>query len=285
VPVFYKQAALSQFRLITAISLVRERADRYKAKMIHTQISKIGRCLVLPVALLWAAAPQAAEPQRFASLWSKGLNSSMRLIGAGTAGGTLRAGVEIRLDPKAITYWRNPGDAGAPPVFSFAGSKNVAAAKVLFPAPQRLQEGGTMAFGYQNGVVFPVQITPLDGQQPVTLEATIDYAVCTTICVPARGTARLTLSTDPGPFAALVAQAEERIPRPLASGNHLQITAEPGGKSWLVTVPASLAMPDDSDLFVEAPEGWYFDTQPLSDRHVFRLRLTEKPAAAAPPLE
>jgi DsbC/DsbD-like thiol-disulfide interchange protein len=255
--------------------------------MTHAQISLAGRGPVLLVALLSAASPQAGEPERFASVWSKGLNSSMRLISAGTAGGTLQAAVEIRLDPNAITYWRNPGEAGAPPVFSFAGSKNVAATKVLFPAPQRLQEGGTTAFGYQNSVVFPVQVTPIDWQKPVTVEARVDYAVCAAICVPARGTARLTLANDPGPFAALVARAEERIPRPLSSGNSFQTTAEPGGKSWIVTLPATLPMHDDgdSDLFVEAPDGWYFETRPLSKGHSFRLTLREKPAVASPPVD
>jgi DsbC/DsbD-like thiol-disulfide interchange protein len=255
--------------------------------MTHARISLTGGSSAVLVALLWAASPHAAEPERFASAWSKGLNSSMRLIAAGAVGGTLQAAVEIRLDPNAITYWRNPGDAGAPPIFSFSGSKNVAATKVLFPAPRRLQEGGTTAFGYQNSVVFPVQVTPIDMRKPVTVEATVDYAVCAAICVPARGTARLTLTTDPGPFAALVARAKERIPRSLPSGSVVRTTAETGGKTWIVSLPATLPLLDDgdTDLFVEAPEGWYFEAQPLSKGHGFRLALTGQPVDASPPID
>ena len=55
------------------------------------------------------------------------------------------AAVEIKLTPKAITYWRQPGEAGVPPQFSFQGSENVARAEFLFPTPQRLDEDGAVA--------------------------------------------------------------------------------------------------------------------------------------------
>jgi DsbC/DsbD-like thiol-disulfide interchange protein len=273
--------------LITAISLVREHQGGYKAKMTHGQNSLAGRVLVSLVALLWIATSHAAEPGSFASAWSQGLNSALRLVSAGAADGLLQAAIEIRLDPNAITYWRNPGEAGAPPRFSFRGSQNVAATKVSFPAPKRLQEGGTTAFGYENGVVFPLQVTPIDPHKPVVIEATVDYAVCAAICVPARGIARLTLKSEPGPFAALVGRAEARIPRPLRGDSSFQTTAEPGGTSWIVRLPAALPIRQDSDtdLFVEAPEGWYFETRPLPAGQGFRLKLTEKPADASPPIE
>jgi len=255
--------------------------------MTHAHRSLCGHLLIVLVALSWAAPPHASESDSFASGWSKGLNSSMRLISAGATAGTLQAAVEIRLDANAITYWRNPGEAGAPPVFSFTGSQNVAAIHVLFPAPKRLQEGGTTAFGYQNGVVFPIEVTPMDVHKPVTLVARVDYAVCAAICVPARGTARLTLNSEPGPFAALVARAERRIPRPLPPDSRFLLAAEPGSRSWIVTLPAALAEQTDSDtdLFVEAPEGWYFEAEHRTEGPGFRLKLTQKPPGGSPPVD
>ena len=40
-----------------------------------------------------------------------------------------------------------PGEAGVPPRFDVSASENLAAADLLFPQPQRLDEGGAQAFG------------------------------------------------------------------------------------------------------------------------------------------
>src|SRR5260370_31340600 len=84
----------------------------------------------------------AAAADAFASDWAEGLKSSARLIAAAPAAGVLQAGVEIKLAPGAITYWRNPGDSGLLPTISFEGSANLAQARVSFPAPRRLADAG-----------------------------------------------------------------------------------------------------------------------------------------------
>ncbi|HYP58178.1 MAG TPA: hypothetical protein VEQ35_07830, partial [Beijerinckia sp.] len=60
------------------------------------------------------------------------------IAAGGLRRGFYRTGVQILLAPGALTYWRVPGEAGVPPVFSFAGSENVARAEVLYPAPERI---------------------------------------------------------------------------------------------------------------------------------------------------
>jgi DsbC/DsbD-like thiol-disulfide interchange protein len=237
----------------------------------------------LSLATLVGAPPIAAIAQNdFASDWSASLGSALRLVSAGASEQDFRAGVDIRLDRHAITYWRNPGDAGAPPRFSFAGSDNLARAEIRFPAPQRLTEAGTTAFGYVDEVVFPIHVAALDPTAPIIVNITVDYAVCAAICVPAKGDARLLLRRDPGPFAALVDAAERRVPAPLPAGQSPSIMPEPSGSSWLVSVAAAMT-PAPSDLFVEAPEGWYFESRRVDDR-MFRITLAEKPASASFPV-
>ncbi|MGN6748120.1 MAG: protein-disulfide reductase DsbD domain-containing protein, partial [Xanthobacteraceae bacterium] len=80
-----------------------------------------------------------------ASNWDGHSHSAARLI-AGAMNKNrdipfLRAGVEIKLDPGWQTYWRDPGDSGAPPSFDFSGSENVKAVNVLWPAPERFPDG------------------------------------------------------------------------------------------------------------------------------------------------
>ena len=59
--------------------------------------------------------------------------------------------------PGAITYWRDPGDAGVPPTFDFAGSDNVANVEPVFPLPSGSPNpDGSEAFGYERGVILPL---------------------------------------------------------------------------------------------------------------------------------
>src|SRR5271165_2440118 len=144
---------------------------------------------------------RAGLADSFSSAWATGAKSEARLVAAGR---TL-AGFEIRLAPGAITYWRDPGDAGVPPTFDFAGSDNVAKVEPVFPAPKRIKESdGSEAFGYDHDVVFPLLIEPSDPAKPVTLAVHANYAVCERICLPAEARLKLTLPGAASPYAALV---------------------------------------------------------------------------------
>ncbi len=115
--------------------------------------------MLLPARRSW-------RPTRFSTDWAKAAKSDARLVAAGGA----LAGFEIRLAPGAITYWRDPGEAGVPPTFDFSGSDNVAKVEPVFPAPKRIQEAdGSEAFGYDAGVVIPLIVEPRDPAKPVTL--------------------------------------------------------------------------------------------------------------------
>ena len=64
--------------------------------------------------------PAAAEP--FASEPSAGRLSSARLLaGSEEPDGVRLAALEIDLAPKAVTYWRTPGEAGVAPTLDFSG--------------------------------------------------------------------------------------------------------------------------------------------------------------------
>jgi DsbC/DsbD-like thiol-disulfide interchange protein len=155
-----------------------------------------------------------------------------------------------------------PGDAGGiPPSFSWVGSTNLAAAKVLYPAPRRLQDATGDTVGYKSGVVFPVEVTPNDPAQPVELRLALAYGICREICVPAEAT--LSLSIPPqhkGDLPPAIAAALEAVPhtagtrrtdpallsvRAALSGDRVRLVFEaafPGGTAG-------------ADLFVEAPDG------------------------------
>jgi DsbC/DsbD-like thiol-disulfide interchange protein len=100
--------------------------------------------------------------------------------------GTAR-GVAIQLQPGWKTYWRTPGDSGVPPRFDFSKSDNIEAVTVLWPAPKKFDDGaGGTALGYKQQVVLPLRIVAKNTDKPVTLRASISYAVCDKLCIPSK---------------------------------------------------------------------------------------------------
>jgi len=237
----------------------------------------------IPVlALLVLSGPARADP--FASDWASSPKSEARLI----AGGTGQAGFQIELAPNAITYWRDPGDAGVPPTFDFSRSTNVASAEVDFPAPKRIVESdGSEAFGYERGVVFPIRVRAADPSKPVTLELDANYAVCEKICLPARTAVSLSLPNGAAtPYAADIEAARTRVPADKdAAVLGIEVTAREG-RNWRLCLPAEPGA--QRDLFVEPPEGWWLTAKPeaaAAGRDCFGLALKQAPADAKFPAE
>jgi DsbC/DsbD-like thiol-disulfide interchange protein len=229
--------------------------------------------------------PATLHCDPYASTWASGQKSSLRLIAAGTGPpqSFYRAGIEIRLDPGALTYWRMPGGAGVPPVFSTEGSANASAIAVSYPAPTRIDEDGTEAFGYRDRVIFPVRVTPRDGTRPVLLVLNVSYAVCSRMCLPAKAEARLTLLPAPeaataSPEAAAIAAAEAAVPfrlTPEQRDAKVAITRDEAAPTptWRLTPRGGGAQ----DLFAEAPPGWYFETRKSSRPDEFLIVEVERP--------
>ena len=213
----------------------------------------------------------------FESDWSVSAKSRARLV-ADAHG----AGFEIALAPGAITYWRDPGEAGVPPTFDFSGSANLAKAEVDFPAPERIPEpDGSTAFGYREGVILPIQVTPADPAKPVRLSARVNYAVCEKLCLPAKATAELTLDgKGASPYAADLAAARARVPEKVAAGGLGVVINATSAKSWRLCLKEA-----PRDLFVEAPEGFWIEPKREADGRCYALSLQQAPDGAKPPFD
>ena len=208
-------------------------------------------------------APRGARAADDVSPWDGDARSATRLIAGGSVpGAPLRAGLEIRLKPGWHTYWRYPGDAGVPPRFDFAGSQNVKAVEVLWPAPRRLPEAGLDTIGYDHDVILPLRVTPLDQAKPVTLQVKLDYAVCEKLCVPAQTKAGLALMRGQTGQEAALAAAEARVPRNVALGAGASLAVrsvrrQEGGDRPHLVVDVAVPRGASVDLFAEGPnEQW-----------------------------
>ena len=194
-----------------------------------------------------------------------GQMSILRLVSSGgLRDGKYEAGVDLTMAPGSHTYWKIPGEAGVPPVFTFNGSDNVAAATVSFPVPSRISEEGIDAYGYGNGVVFPVEVTPVDRGKPAVLHVDVSYAVCNKICLPGHGEATLTLTPRGAPVGGdAVAGALAKVPKPVARAPGLAIARVTGkpDPTWELSWSGA-DVPDD--IFPEAPEGFFFDSRKVA---------------------
>jgi DsbC/DsbD-like thiol-disulfide interchange protein len=206
----------------------------------------------------------------------------MRLLLSVSEDGRLSGGVEMLIEPGWHTYWRNPGETGITPEFDFSDSSNVASVEVLYPAPERYNDGGSVSLIYRDQVVFPLIVTPVRADEPVVLRVSAEFGVCSEICVPTRANSELTapVGAERDPLAeARVSEFIARVPRQPEPGR-LDIEAVTVvGKALLVDV----RMPDSSyrDLFADPPAGWYIGQPELVARAAgvsrYRLSLADAP--------
>jgi DsbC/DsbD-like thiol-disulfide interchange protein len=228
--------------------------------------------------------PAVAEP--FASEPSVGKLSSARLLaGDPEADGVRLAALEIDLAPKAVTYWRSPGEAGVPPTLDFSGSENLAGVETLYPVPKHIKEAGGVVAGYESKAIFPLRVKPRDLKAPVKLDLRLDYAACDKICLPVR--AHLSLLLAPGeasPHGTEIARVlAESVPRRLEAAEALRMLTlrregEAGG--WSLEYRGQGAL---LDVFCEVADPWTLESARAGEG--FALTLFSASGTRAAPKE
>ena len=163
-------------------------------------------------ALAAESTPQAS-PRATASLATD--------VAAVAPGETFRAGLRLRLAPGWHSYWRNAGDAGAPTEISLALPAGATHGEIRWPAPERIDYGPLVNFGYRTEILLPIEVQVPATARPgdtfrIAAEAT--WLVCAELCIPEEGSFALNLPVSdrvvPSPaMAPLFEAAEARIPR------------------------------------------------------------------------
>jgi DsbC/DsbD-like thiol-disulfide interchange protein len=218
--------------------------------------------------------------------WSPADRSQIRLLLAPTVKGTkLSGGLEIALEPEWYTYWRNPGEAGVPPSFDFTNSDNVASVEVLYPAPERHDDGFSVSLIYRDEVVFPLVVTPVDATQPVTVRVQASFGVCSDVCIPTSAGTELkaSVSARPDPLAeARLSRFLPRVPKASEPGRFdvEAVTVSEDALLIDVRVPGT----SSADLFAEPPADWYLGQPTLMSQQDgvarYRLSLAGRPLEA-----
>ncbi|HUB17224.1 MAG TPA: protein-disulfide reductase DsbD domain-containing protein, partial [Acidobacteriaceae bacterium] len=187
----------------------------------------------LSAALLALATPHSARALPPASVHAQHLTVSLLVPPRELyPGQTFTAGLDFQLEPGWHVYWINAGDSGEPPTIDWKLPPGVTAGPLQFPPPQRLPLGPLMDFGYENQVVFPIDIHVAPdfhpSPSPAVFAAHVTWLVCRAVCIPgktdlaltrpASATAPSTPATDPS-AENLIARFQSQLPKPLPAAD------------------------------------------------------------------
>src|SRR6186713_660990 len=191
-----------------------------------------------------------------ASPWQRDGHSAVRLLAGSRSGAVLLGGIAFQLQPGWKTYWRTPGDSGVPPRFDFSKSDNVEAVTVLWPAPMKFDDGaGGIALGYKQQVMLPLRIVAKNGDKPVTLRASVSYAVCDKICIPVEANAELAFASVASTEDGNLSDALNTVPKPANVGDPNPLTIRDVKREGKNNVLVDVVAPEAKEvsLFVEGP--------------------------------
>ncbi|MBI3503976.1 MAG: thioredoxin family protein [Proteobacteria bacterium] len=222
----------------------------------------------LAVLLPFVCAAIPALAQDSASGWVRQPEVALRLVAAATGAGSdasARLGLEIELKHGWKTYWRSPGDAGLPVEIDWAGSTNLADAKLRYPAPERFTLFDFETFGYGGTVVLPIDATKTKPGDALDLRAGVELLVCADVCIPYH--ADPPVDADGAGANGLTLEAADFRAGP-PSAIVVRARAEP-----------AFAVPD---IYVEGPNGWSFAKPAARFAEGGRAATLTIPAAGGP---
>ena len=147
-------------------------------------------CVASAAALAVGAGPAGAQTSGSGSRTGQGPHVRVELIAdRAVPGPGMQLGLKFDLDPDWHIYWQNPGDSGGPPEVTWSLPAGTMAAGIEWPAPERIDIGGLVNYGYHNKVVLPVPVAvAADVRIPrdFTVRASVRWMACANLCVPGK---------------------------------------------------------------------------------------------------
>ncbi|MCX6921969.1 MAG: protein-disulfide reductase DsbD family protein, partial [Verrucomicrobia bacterium] len=179
-------------------------------------------------------------------------------------GDTVLAGVQLRMDPRWHTYWRNPGGPGRATSIEWRLPKGVTAGAIQWPVPEKLSDEDLTSYIYTNEIMLLVPLMLAADLRPGTLElkAQVSWLECDVQCVPGEAYVEAVLKvgteTKPTKDNALIEAWQQKMPKSsdgLSARGWWEAAATTNSRSllleWNSTATAGMAdfFPDASEDF------------------------------------
>ena len=198
------------------------------------------------------------------SAWQGDGESRVRLFSAPDRDGQVYLALQIQLAPGWKTYWRNAGDAGAPPQLNWQGSQNITNLSARWPAPERFRAFGYDSFGYHHQLVLPFRARIADPARPSRANLSVEYLICSKVCLPQSAKLSLDIpASDPAGTVdiRLLRRALSQVPPPNGAAplriTDVSLGHDNDGQVLRVSVETRTIF-GAPDLLVEAPTGYSF---------------------------
>tara|TARA_B100001996_G_scaffold139510_1_gene106051 strand:- start:52 stop:795 length:744 start_codon:yes stop_codon:yes gene_type:complete len=132
----------------------------------------------------------SAQGNTTSSDWSVSETSKLRLISPYSQNDSknIVIGLEYQMEPGWKTYWKSPGDGGFAQTISWDNSTNVKNINILWPTPIEFEILGLTSVGYQNDVIFPLEIELEDKFKNTFLNLHVNFLICKEVCIPGDAT-------------------------------------------------------------------------------------------------
>ncbi|WP_434053296.1 MAG: protein-disulfide reductase DsbD family protein [Roseibium sp.] len=219
--------------------------------------------------------------------WVEVHGGAVRLISSGPLqDGHYKAGLEFLMEPGWHTYWRYAGEAGIPPQISVTNSKNVGELDILYPVPERYNDGFSESIVYHDGIVLPFLVTPARAADPARLEIEVFFGICKDICVP--GEASLSLDFHPedrnDKLAGKLVQRDLAAVPGAGPAHGLEFKSVTFDGGDYIMIETQVGDHRDVDLFAAGPEGSFIGLPKLVTNAdgVAVWRLSTKGLVTAP---
>ncbi|MCB1118893.1 MAG: thioredoxin family protein [Chlamydiia bacterium] len=153
-----------------------------------------------------------------------------RLVREAELTSPLWVAVEIPLGEGEHIYWKNPGESGFPPEFTWDLPEGCTVAETEWPAPKMWEHEGTVVYGYSESPVFLARIV-YEGEAP-RVKLHLSWLACSSeTCEPKESALAVDLN-DPEAIETpqFFAMHLKKLPQPLtplsvvAKGSRLELT-------------------------------------------------------------
>ncbi len=194
-------------------------------------------------------------------------------------GSTFSVGLKFSLDPGWHIYWKNPGDSGLPPRFTWQNDPAVTIDGPLWPYPERISTGPLTNYGLGNTLIpFQGKVSSKIDSSTIDLRVSLEWLACKDECLPGEGTVEISLPVTkmngaPSVYAKEFEAAFNRVPTPL---QRVSIAIEEQqDKIVLALIPLDQRfLPSSVSFFPEDPKIISNSAPQISSRDGDTLRLS-----------
>lgn len=107
--------------------------------------------------------------------------------------------IAIQIEPREgwHTYWQNPGDSGAAPIFTWTAPDGISFGEPSYGAPEKIPVAHLMNYGFSgpSTILIPVRVAAALPEKSFDISLDAEWLVCEQECVPQLGIWDLTLTT------------------------------------------------------------------------------------------